>query len=152
MRDRPPRSRHGRDRGPGPKIRILGPRDNGRTLPSGGKSKFIHMYYAYVLKSLSHGNFYIGSSGDPERRLNEEHNKGKVRYTKGRQPWFMLYKECYSTRSEAMKREKFLKTGQGRKELNQILSRAAGSSNGRTSPSGGEYLGSSPSPAALDEI
>jgi len=37
MWDRPPRSRYGRDRGPGPKIRILGPRDNGRTLPFGGK-------------------------------------------------------------------------------------------------------------------
>lgn len=36
-----------------------------------------------------------------------------------------------------------LKTRQKR-----IFSRIAGSSNGRTSPSGGEYLGSSPSPAA----
>ena len=31
----------------------------------------------------------------------------------------------------------------------KFVAEAAGSSNGRTSPSGGEYLGSSPSPAAL---
>ena len=110
------------------------------------------MFYVYVLKSLSYGNFYIGSSENPNKRLNEEHNKGKVKYTKGRMPWFLVYKECFLTRSEAMKREKFLKSSQGRKQLSQILSRAAGSSNGRIHDSESCHLGSNPSPAAPDEI
>ena len=79
------------------------------------------MYYVYVLKSLSHGSLYIGSSENPERRLNREHNKGKVRYTKGRMPWELVDKEIYSTRSEAMKREKFLKSGKGREYLKKSL-------------------------------
>ncbi|PIP50495.1 MAG: endonuclease [Candidatus Brennerbacteria bacterium CG11_big_fil_rev_8_21_14_0_20_43_10] len=79
------------------------------------------MFYVYVLKSLSHSNFYIGSSENPEKRLNKEHNMGKVRYTKGRRPWILVYKERYLTRSEARKRELFLKSGKGRKFLDKIL-------------------------------
>ena len=79
------------------------------------------MYYIYVLKSLSHGTLYIGSSDDPDDRLENEHNKGKVRYTKGRMPWKLVYKEEFNTRSEAMKRERLLKTGQGREFLKKLL-------------------------------
>lgn len=110
------------------------------------------MFYVYILKSLFHGTLYVGSSKDPEKRLNKEHNKGRVRYTKGRTPWLLLYKEAYLIRSEAIKRERFLKSGQGLKQLNQILSGAVGSSNGRTADSESANLGSNPSPTALDEI
>jgi putative endonuclease len=79
------------------------------------------MFYTYVLKSLSHKTLYIGSSDNPEKRLEEEHNVGRVRYTKGRMPWRLIYKESYQTRGEAMKREKFLKSGRGRKFLDGIL-------------------------------
>ena len=72
------------------------------------------MFYAYVLKSLHDGTLYYGSSDNPLVRLNQEHNKGKVRYTKGHMPWVLVYKEEFATRSEAMKREKFFKTGNGR--------------------------------------
>ena len=34
----------------------------------------------------------------------------------------------------------------------RLISNIAGSSNGRTSPSGGEYLGSNPGPAAVVDI
>ena len=75
------------------------------------------MFYVYVLVSESYGTLYVGSSEDPEKRLREEHNRGKVRYTKGRMPWKLIYTESYTTRSEAMKRERFLKTGKGREFL-----------------------------------
>ena len=80
------------------------------------------MFYTYVLKSLSHETLYIGSSENPEKRLIAEHNTGKVRYTKGRMPWVIIYKEPWATRGEAMKREKFLKSGQGRKWLIENVS------------------------------
>ena len=79
------------------------------------------MFYTYVLKSVSHKTLYVGSSENPEKRLESEHNKGKVRYTSGRMPWKIIHKEIFSTRSEAMKREMFLKSGQGRKFLNDVL-------------------------------
>ncbi len=72
----------------------------------------------YVLKSLRDGIRYIGSGEDCSERL-RRHNKGDYRFTKGHRPWYLLYKEQYNTRSEAVKREKFLKSGQGRKWLDE---------------------------------
>jgi len=53
----------------------------------------------------------------------EEHNQGSSRYTKGRMPLVLVHKEEFDTRAEAMMREKFLKSGQGRKYLDSILKR-----------------------------
>jgi len=76
------------------------------------------MYYVYVIKSLVHDTRYIGSTSNVVKRITE-HNNGKCRYTSGRKPWGLIYQEEYKTRSEAMKREKFLKSGQGRKWLDE---------------------------------
>lgn len=78
------------------------------------------MFFVYVIQSLNHLTRYVGSAENTEKRI-EEHNQGKCRYTKGRRPWKLIYQEKYSTRSEAMKREKFLKSGQGRKFLDSLL-------------------------------
>lgn len=77
------------------------------------------MYFVYVLISLVYGTRYIGSTQDVNKRL-KEHNSGKVRYTKGRKTWKLIYKEEFKTKTEARKRELFLKTGQGRKFLDNI--------------------------------
>lgn len=74
------------------------------------------MFYVYVLQSINYKNRYVGSTGNIDKRV-IEHDSGKVRYTKGRKPWKLVYKEEYLTRNEARKRELFLKTGQGRKFL-----------------------------------
>jgi len=70
------------------------------------------MFYAYVLKSQSAGSHYYGSTENLDRRL-QEHNSGKMKYTKGRRPWILHYFEEYETRSEAVKREKFFKSIDG---------------------------------------
>lgn len=77
-------------------------------------------YYVYVLKSLKNNRYYTGSTNNLERRL-EEHNTGQSIYTKSTRPFVLVYYEKYSTRSEAMKREKEFKTGKGREELKRIL-------------------------------
>ena len=69
-------------------------------------------YYTYILRSDSHGTYYYGHCENLERLLNQ-HNNGKVRYTKGRIPWRIHYSELYETRSEAMKREKYFKSIDG---------------------------------------
>jgi putative endonuclease len=79
------------------------------------------MYYAYVLQSLKDNTLYYGSSDNPKIRLEEQHNKGKVRYTKGRIPWKLVHQEEFTTRAEAMRREKFFKTGVGRSYIQKIL-------------------------------
>ncbi len=78
------------------------------------------MFIVYILKSVNFGCRYVGSTGDLKQRLSQ-HNEGLARYTKGRRPWELIYFEEYSTRAEAMRREKFLKSGRGRKELDKIL-------------------------------
>lgn len=78
------------------------------------------MFYVYVLQSLSYNTHYVGSTEDVERRLSE-HNAGKCRYTSGRMPWQLVYKEECGGRSEAVRRERFLKSGQGRKFLKEKL-------------------------------
>ena len=80
------------------------------------------MYYVYIIKSLNYNTRYVGSTDDINKRINE-HNLGKCRYTSGRKPWQLIHKEEYQTRREAMRREKFLKSGQGRKYLNKLLTK-----------------------------
>ncbi|MCB0489258.1 MAG: GIY-YIG nuclease family protein [Cyclobacteriaceae bacterium] len=71
------------------------------------------MYFIYIIKSQRTNRLYKGMSESPERRL-LEHNGGKVKSTKGFGPWKIVYTEKFPTREEAIAREKFLKTGQGR--------------------------------------
>jgi putative endonuclease len=77
------------------------------------------MYYTYVLRSLKTGIRYVGSSEDVEARL-RRHNYGKVKFTRNHKPWKLVYSERYDSRAEAYKRELFLKSGQGRKYLDNI--------------------------------
>ena len=67
------------------------------------------MYYVYILKSLKNKRYYIGHTGDLQRRLTE-HNSGKTKSTKGYVPWIIVYTEIYKTKSEAYKREKEIKS------------------------------------------
>ncbi len=78
------------------------------------------MYYAYALKSKKDNRFYFGHTKNLENRL-LEHNKGKNKYTRHRGPWKLVYFETYSTRSIAMNREKFFKTGKGKEYLNEKI-------------------------------
>jgi len=75
-------------------------------------------YYAYILKSVSHGSYYYGSTGDISNRV-QEHKQGKQKYTKGKRPWVLHYYEEFSTRSEAQKREYFFKSIEGYRFLKE---------------------------------
>ncbi len=81
------------------------------------------MYKVYIIVNPE-GKTYIGQTNNLERRL-KEHNNPDYRgtlYTKRiKGPWKLLYFEGYSTRGEAMKREKELKSGKGRKWIKEVL-------------------------------
>ena len=74
-------------------------------------------YWVYVLE-LMNGRKYIGHTNNLDRRL-QEHQTGRSPYTRKNKVTRLLYSEIYDSRSEAMKREKFLKTGNGREWLKQ---------------------------------
>jgi putative endonuclease len=77
-------------------------------------------FYVYILKSLLDNRFYTGSTEDVAERL-KRHNQGKVRSTKSRRPFELIYQEVYETRTEARKRENYLKSGAGRHFLIEKL-------------------------------
>ena len=82
------------------------------------------MYYVYILQSQKDKRKYTGHTEDLGRRLMEHNNgEGPGRSTKHWKPWKLLYCEEFQTRSEAMRREKYLKSGAGREELKSIVER-----------------------------
>ena len=61
-------------------------------------------HYVYILRCAD-DTLYTGYTTDPERRL-REHNAGEgAKYTRGRTPVEIVYREAYDSRSAAMRRE-----------------------------------------------
>ncbi len=79
------------------------------------------MSYVYVLKSLRNGKHYIGSTELLPRERLKKHNYGSNKFTKRNSPFELIYQESHTNKTEARKRENFLKSGVGRKYLDEIL-------------------------------
>jgi len=74
------------------------------------------MFYTYVLKSKKDNKLYIGQSSNLKKRV-ADHNKGLVLSTKHRRPLELIYYESCVSEEKSVKREKYFKTGFGRKFL-----------------------------------
>jgi len=74
------------------------------------------MFYVYVLQAESDAGLYIGFSTDLKRRL-KQHQAGESQATAHRGPWTLIYYEAYSMRQDAEGRERFLKSGAGRRYI-----------------------------------
>jgi putative endonuclease len=77
------------------------------------------LYHLYVLRSEKTGRRYVGSCQDLNDRLGR-HNRGESTATRHGVPWKLLRTEQFASRSEAMRRERYFKTGKGREELDQL--------------------------------
>ncbi|MFA6391452.1 MAG: GIY-YIG nuclease family protein [Patescibacteria group bacterium] len=94
----------------------------GFTRPPRQRAKW---YYTYVLESAKDGNLYIGWTIDLNARL-KEHAKGQVESTKHRRPLKIIYYEACRSKKEAIRREKYFKTGFGRRFLKNRLTGSRG--------------------------
>ena len=65
-------------------------------------------YSVYILQSSKSNHYYIGSAVDPDERL-VKHNAGATPSTKSGRPWEIVYKEYYPSKTDALKREIYLK-------------------------------------------
>ncbi len=74
------------------------------------------LYYTYVLQSLKDNKLYVGWTNDIEARF-KDHNNGLVPSTSPRQPLELVYFEACKSKEKAIKREKYFKTGFGRRFL-----------------------------------
>ena len=76
-------------------------------------------WYVYVLQNKD-GKWYIGSTKDLQKRI-LNHNSGRTQSTKPGMPWKIIYCEISLHISDARAREKYLKSGMGRRYLKNRL-------------------------------
>ena len=66
------------------------------------------MYFVYILNSKNSQKYYVGQTGNLEKRI-KEHNDGKVSFTKRFMPWELKLQIIKQTRTEALILERKLK-------------------------------------------
>lgn len=76
--------------------------------------------HLYILRSKKNGIYYIGSTNNKDRRL-DEHNLGKNKSTKNKCPWEMVFSKEFKTLQEARKAEIKLKRLKSRKIVDKIV-------------------------------
>ncbi len=78
------------------------------------------MIYVYILQSEKDKKFCVGYTEDLEMRL-RLHNNGKVKSTKNRRPFKLIYFEACINQKDALHREKYLKTAYGKRYIKNRL-------------------------------
>ncbi len=77
-------------------------------------------YTVYIIKS-SEGYSYTGMTEDLELRLKQHNDKSLSFWTKRGTNWQVIYTETFELKSDALKRERWLKSGIGREFVKQRL-------------------------------
>jgi len=75
--------------------------------------------YVYILL-LSNKQLYTGFTENLNSRV-KDHTYGKVESTKNRRPLELIHAERYYLESDARRRERFLKTTEGKRLLHQQI-------------------------------
>ncbi len=78
------------------------------------------MFYVYILQSEVKQRLYIGKTTDLKCRVSE-HNAGQNVSTKAYKPWTLIFYEAYIEKSDASRRERYLKTTQGHRAIRRML-------------------------------
>jgi len=78
------------------------------------------MWYTYILQSNKTGKWYTGMTVDLRKRFFID-NKGLSRSTKSGKPWKLIYYEACLDRHDARAREKYLKSGNGKRYMKNRL-------------------------------
>ena len=77
-------------------------------------------FYVYVLQSKKDQSFYVGQCDDLDARMSK-HFDGMSKYTASKRPLRLVYFEFYSTRGEALKRERQIKNMKSRIYIQQMI-------------------------------
>lgn len=77
-------------------------------------------FYVYYLHSKKFDKFYIGTTQNLQKRL-KEHNNGSNFSTKAYSPWSIIYYEAHLNKDDAIRKEGYLKTTQGRQAIRRML-------------------------------
>jgi len=77
-------------------------------------------FYVYILQSKTTCRYYIGQTQDLAGRL-AYHNANYSLALKNRGPWTLVHSESYATRSEAVRRERYIKRQKDRGFVDNLL-------------------------------
>lgn len=80
-------------------------------------------YYVYILQSLKSSKWYTGYTSDLRKRFNQ-HQNNESTYTRGRGPFKLIYYEASLHEEDAKAREKYHKSGMGKRYLKNRLKRS----------------------------
>jgi putative endonuclease len=80
----------------------------------------MQFYYVYVIESVDKDFIYTGITNNLQRRL-KEHNNGEENSTKAYAPFELIFFEGYRNKSDAKRREEYLKTTRGKRVLRRML-------------------------------
>ena len=80
-------------------------------------------WQVYVLRNEK-GRRYVGSTGRSAQQRLSEHNAGLNFWTRANGPWRLVYFESFETKQAALRRERYFKTGAGRRTLDVLVGRA----------------------------
>ena len=78
------------------------------------------MFVIYILYSQTHKKDYVGYSSDLIDRFHSHNFLANKGYTLKYRPWIVVHVEFFDSKIEAIKREKYYKSGRGlykKKEL-----------------------------------
>lgn len=79
------------------------------------------MHWTYILENDSDKSWYIGATSNLKKRLAKHKNGHGSRTTSMKTGWKLIYCEGYVNKLDAFGREKFLKSGAGRRFLKKQL-------------------------------
>ncbi len=79
-------------------------------------------YYVYVIRITKNNKWYTGFTNDLRKRFTA-HNSNEVPSTKNKGPFELIYYEMCGNEQDARAREKYLKTGMGKRYLKNRLKR-----------------------------
>jgi len=77
-------------------------------------------YYVYILHNRLKDFIYIGYSEDLKKRV-VSHNKGENKSTKAYIPLELIHYEAYKNKTDAKRREMYLKSNRGKTTLMTML-------------------------------
>ena len=80
-------------------------------------------FVVYILFSEEHNKTYVDFTSNLIERFKSHNYLSKKGYTIKFRPWMVIHVEFFTTKSEALKREKLFKTGKGRELIKEFISK-----------------------------
>ena len=77
-------------------------------------------YFVYILHSLTKDKFYIGYTANLSERI-IRHNQKSKGFTGSTNDWKLVYKEEFTSQSEALLREKQIKNWKSKSKIQELV-------------------------------